>query len=1702
MNKGSNAFIILLNFLIIIVLLISPSIQIVTGLLVEGDFNSTMVSINHSIPRLMTSSNKIQDDIMPSNFYNEFSSHNRDSLFFSDLQYTLKYKRGNYDHLENNLFASSYKTEDILSSSLEHPSYDSMQKKRFIGQPNRTLSISEVSYSPHDPILIEGNDQLIQKALEEEWEGDGSSLHPYIITNLHISSGETFPYAAIYITDTDLHFSICNCLLQNSLDWGSGIELINVANVKIHQNNIENTIINGYMSGIQIEGCTNIEIYQNELNKAPISIGASFVSPGGDLIRSTNIQIYGNTVTGVRFTSGISLKDSINSIVTSNYLYDNLWGIYFWDSSNCEISGNEINNFDHTMIIQDAPNNIIKDNEFFNGGIRYYATSVENCFQTQFSNNYVNGKPIIFWQSIHDGTVPSGAGQVILVDCVGVEVSYQSMEKAGTCIHALYCTNVNIHDNDLSTSLTGIYLKSSSECLVTNNNAVQNSMNGVECSHSDSIVIDNNIVTNNEIYGISLFYCSGSTISNNIVQNNDVAGICLWSSTSNLIKENNACYNQGEGIYLYESDSNMISNNDVHNNLYNGILIILSSTVKIIDNIISYNELDGILIEDNSVDNQIAGNYVQFNKGYGISVNYSPRNNISDNIISNGYLLAIFVDNCDSVLIRQNNVSYNADYSGIFIINSDSINITDNIIHDNINSAIYIENTPNNEITNNTIYNNGQNGIELWQSPLSKIISNSVFENLRGVLLLYSSGCNISKNEIFNNNRYGIYTGISMESIIENNNLTNHGLYIDGVESSHFLQASVKGNLVNNKPLIFHQNQNGLTISTDVGQVILVNCHSIIVESLAISAIESALIVVSCSNIAIQNCFFTNNIFDGIWLALSSDSLITDNTLNNNGLNGIRLTYCDNISVSYNEISNNGYRFQAEYGGIALSYLSTNNKINNNYISGNRDFGVGIANSFENKIFDNEIYYNEQYGIYGIASDEGISYDWFINITANFINDNGATAIHLEHALNSDITSNEIRNNGKNGIELWESHDANIVLNYVSQNYYGVFPILSSDCHISDNDIFNNEFGLYLLHSGNNYICGNNFVNDGLYLQGQQLNHHLQASVSGNLVNNKPLVFYQNQNGLTVPTDAGQVVLVSCSSIIVKNVAISNTDVGLFAAHCTNLIVQNCVFTENRAEGIFLVLSSDSLILNNNIVNNGIDGIGLMASSNITISYNLISTNGYKTWINVWGIEYDVWGGIMIQYYSINNKITYNTIINNHHHGIRYSYPGCSDNEVFWNNFIDNNEGGCQAYEEELSGIYSGNYWNDHTSPDANSDGIVDIPYYIAPDGNNNDPYPYTSANGWTILPTPADINVQVTESTSEVSITYNIVSVTGTTSITISDYEPETPSGFEITGIYYAISTTATYTGMIEITIPYEESQISGDEAALRLLHWNEDSEAWEDVTTWIDVENNIIYGEVSNLSIFAVMEAIITPFEVISFIGEDQSTTITSFDVIFSKYNPEGYKLVATNPGQFFYQVEFINTWPITINQLIIDLTLPSDFILQGMVPIHVYLNELDYTELCEVVGTTITIPIVPSGSSVHLTIHLDYALKGVVYPTPDVFEMQGYLFTCNINADGLRSYSSTINLTTHQKKTTAIAGFVFNEAQIPLGGIIINLRNETGHIVQTTLTNTNGYYYFIDIDARNYVLEVIIANQPTKQVTAIPKELIQVDFFVEGT
>ena len=114
-----------------------------------------------------------------------------------------------------------------------------------------------------------------------------------------------------------------------------------------------------------------------------------------------------------------------------------------------------------------------------------------------------------------------------------------------------------------------------------------------------------------------------------------------------------------------------------------------------------------------------------------------------------------------------------------------------------------------------------------------------------------------------------------------------------------------------------------------------------------------------------------------------------------------------------------------------------------------------------------------------------------------------------------------------------------------------------------------------------------------------------------------------------------------------------------------------------------------------------------------------------------------------------------------------------------------------------------------------------------------------------------------ITGGPTPVSMVFNTVTQPGVTTVTTVPAEgtesAPPPAGFQLGNppVYYEIETTATFTGVVQVCIRYEDSHFT-NESTLRLLHWNGDR--WEDITTSHNTAANAICGLTTSFSPFAL--------------------------------------------------------------------------------------------------------------------------------------------------------------------------------------------------------------------------------------------------------
>lgn len=106
----------------------------------------------------------------------------------------------------------------------------------------------------------------------------------------------------------------------------------------------------------------------------------------------------------------------------------------------------------------------------------------------------------------------------------------------------------------------------------------------------------------------------------------------------------------------------------------------------------------------------------------------------------------------------------------------------------------------------------------------------------------------------------------------------------------------------------------------------------------------------------------------------------------------------------------------------------------------------------------------------------------------------------------------------------------------------------------------------------------------------------------------------------------------------------------------------------------------------------------------------------------------------------------------------------------------------------------------------------------------------------------------------STVGLVFDSIVAQGETTVapTTAGEAPPLPANFQLSGaVFYEVRTTATFSGVIQLSFQYDPAQFP-NEAAIRLLHY--ENGAWQDVTTSVDTANNVIHGQTTSLSPFAI--------------------------------------------------------------------------------------------------------------------------------------------------------------------------------------------------------------------------------------------------------
>ncbi len=287
-------------------------------------------------------------------------------------------------------------------------------------------------------------------------------------------------------------------------------------------------------------------------------------------------------------------------------------------------------------------------------------------------------------------------------------------------------------------------------------------------------------------------------------------------------------------------------------------------------------------------------------------------------------------------------------------------------------------------------------------------------------------------------------------------------------------------------------------------------------------------------------------------------------------------------------------------------------------------------------------------------------------IVRNCYVDTSHYGIHIKNVADGTATViNNTCNNNYGGISLSSSGSSTVANNTCSNNSDGIMLLSSGSSTVANNTCSNNYYrGIYLQYSGSSTVVNNSFTNCGLHINDGTINAYLSYAVENNWVNGKKLGFCTNLDSTIISEPVyGQLILVNCNSVTVRDQILNSATTGLFQYSCTYSIIINNTCSNNSNFGILLSSSGSATVVNNTCSNNYWGGIYLWSSDFCVVTYNLLQEN-------------EVYG-VYLLLSSDSNLIHHNTFVDNNLGGTSQAFDYCSDN--FW-------------YDTET---LEGNYWSD-----------------------------------------------------------------------------------------------------------------------------------------------------------------------------------------------------------------------------------------------------------------------------------------------------------------------------------------------------------------------------------------------------------------------
>jgi parallel beta-helix repeat protein len=306
---------------------------------------------------------------------------------------------------------------------------------------------------------------------------------------------------------------------------------------------------------------------------------------------------------------------------------------------------------------------------------------------------------------------------------------------------------------------------------------------------------------------------------------------------------------------------------------------------------------------------------------------------------------------------------------------------------------------------------------------------------------------------------------------------------------------------------------------------------------------------------------------------------------------------------------------------------------------------------------------------------------------------------------------NEIDGNSTVQCGTWIVNCTNgaIVENHIHRRHAAMYLEDLSHFNVSNNYIYDNRWnGIEILGYCNDSYISNNIIHDNV-ASGIRISQPKNTEIAGNAIENC------GNSGI-------QFMGLSFDTIIRANNITGISGVGIQMGTSTSVVIQENSVVNASDEGMYLINGMNLQIKANMISHSGGDGISLASCEMAEITDNTIS--------------YSVENGLK-DTSSENSTYLRNEFTSNSMYGLVFG-DTCSNATASWNCFIDNgNEP--QVCDDGSDNSMLFNYYSDWTSPDDDSDFIVDSPYLFDGSSGTQDRFPLAAPDATPVTTTSSE---------------------------------------------------------------------------------------------------------------------------------------------------------------------------------------------------------------------------------------------------------------------------------------------------------------------------------------------------------------------------